>query len=137
MTDGWKKRENTDAVGIGDKDGQQKKAGGLLVEIRSNIGENKSHVYELVQKDGESLQVWGSTTIDGKLNPSDIGKFVKLEYLGMETGKSGRDYKNIDVSVWDAPLTDMMKEWPRVEEFYTAKEGAAVLDGEEEDDLPF
>ena len=99
MTDGWKKREITEGVGIGAEDGQRRKAGGLLAEIRVDVGKNHSNVYELVQKGGDSLQVWGSTTIDGKLNRSDIGKFVKLEYLGMVQGKSGRKYKDIDVSV--------------------------------------
>ena len=132
----WTKRENADAIGIGEKDGQQKKAGGLLVEIRADVGENHSVVYDLVQKDGTSLQVWGSTTIDGKLNPSDIGKFVKMEFLGMAVGNSGRKYKDIEVSVWDAELTDAMKEWPRVEEYYTAEAGVAAMDGED-DDLPF
>ena len=150
MTDGWKKREITEGVGIGAKDGQRKKAGGLLVEIRADIGENHSTVYELVQKNGETLQVWGSTTIDGKLNSSDIGKFVKMEYLGMVIGKSGRQYKDIDVSVWEAELNDAMKEWPRIGEFQgqDEKQGNGseptesfaefpeALD-EEDDDLPF
>jgi hypothetical protein len=29
-----------------------------------------------------------------------------------------------------------MKEWPRVEEYYTLEEGVAAMDGED-DDLPF
>ena len=150
MTDGWKKREITEGVGIGAKDGQRKKAGGLLVEIRADIGENHSTVYELVQKNGETLQVWGSTTIDGKLNSSDIGKFVKMEYLGMVIGKSGRQYKDIDVSVWEAELNDAMKEWPRIGEFSeaTKDDGKEPADDygdfkpseeeeTEEDSLPF
>ncbi len=146
MTDGWKKREITDGIGIGEKDGQRRAAGGLLVEIRTDVGENNSTIYELVQKDGASLQVWGSATIDGKLRSSDIGRFVKMKYLGMAKGKSGRTYKDIDVAVWDAPLTDVMKEWPRVGEF--SGEGAAkpaddfedfpeALDDDEDDSLPF
>ncbi|KKK86228.1 hypothetical protein LCGC14_2765370, partial [marine sediment metagenome] len=78
------------------------------------------------------------TTIDGKLNDSDIGKFVKMEFLGMATGNSGRKYKDIEVSVWDADLTDVMKEWPRVEEWYTAEDGVAAFEGESDDSsLPF
>ncbi len=134
----WTERETPDGVGIGEGKGQQKKAGGLLVEIHYKVGKHSSTVYDLVQQDGEILRVWGSTVIDGKLNPSDVGKFVKLEYLSTITGKAGADYKDIRVSVWDAELTDVMQEWPRVEEFYTAKEGVAAMDGEEEGDgLPF
>ncbi len=137
MSGGWKERESTDGVGIGEEKGQRRKAGGLLVEIRYKVGKNKSTVYELIQQDGEGLQVWGSTTIDSKLNQSDIGKFVKLEYLGMAMGNSGRNYKDIRVSVWDADLTDTMREWPRVDEFYTTKQGAVALSEEEDDALPF
>ena len=131
---GWSKREIPDGVGIGQEEGQQKKAGGLLVQITRDVGENHSTVYELVQKDGDSLQVWGAATIDSKLNSSDIGKFVKLEFLGIAVGKSGRKYKDIEVSVWDEELTDAMKEWPRVEEFYDAAESGV---GEGDSDLPF
>ena len=131
---GWSKREIPDGVGIGQEEGQQKKAGGLLVQITRDVGENHSTVYELVQNDGDSLQVWGSTTIDSKLNSSDIGKFVKLEFLGIAVGKSGRRYKDIEVSVWDEELTDAMKEWPRAEEFYS---DAGVNPEGEDDELPF
>ena len=137
MSDGWKKRENADTVGIGEKEGQRKKAGGLLVEIKHDVGENHSTVYELVQQDGESLTVWGSTTIDGKLNRSDIGKFIKMEFLGIAVGNSGRKYKDIEVSVWDTELTDVMKEWPRVDEYYTLEQGAAALSEDEDQSLPF
>ncbi|KKL24153.1 hypothetical protein LCGC14_2418190 [marine sediment metagenome] len=149
MTDGWKKREITEGVGIGAEDGQRKKVGGLLAEIRVDVGKNHSNVYELIQKDGDSLQVWGSTTIDGKLNRSDIGKFVKLEYLGMVQGKSGRKYKDIDVAVWEGALNDAMKAWPRMGEFHDAEQGNGgeptedfadfpeALDEAEDDSLPF
>ncbi len=141
MTTGWKTRDNPDAVGIGEKDGQRRKVGGLLVEIRTDVGENHSTVYDLVQKDGETLQVWGSTTIDGKLNPSDIGKFVKMKYLGMAKGKSGRDYKDIQVDVWEADLTDDMLAWPRINEFIQAvpedETSPDAPEEEEDDDLPF
>ena len=145
MAGGWNKREIADGIGIGEKEGQRRAAGGLLAEIRTDVGDNNSNIYELVQKDGASLYVWGSATIDGKLRASDIGKFVKMKYLGMAKGKSGRTYKDIDVAGWDAPLTDAMKEWPRVGEF--SGEGAAKPaddfedfpegSDEEDDDLPF
>ena len=136
--DGWKVVEAGNAVSLGDKDNQVKTAGGLLVAIEYDQGPKKnSAVYEFVQADGESIRVWGSVAIDRKLSPAKIGKFIRLEFEGIEQSKSGDDFKAIKVSVWDGALTDKMKEWPRVEEWYTADEGVAALDGEGDDDLPF
>lgn len=135
--DGWTLVEAGDAISLGGKENQRKTAGGLLVKIEYDQGPKKnSAVYELVQADGESVRVWGSAAIDYKLSPAKIGKFVRLEFTGIEQTKDGTDFKAIEVKIWTKPLTDKMKEWPRVEEWYTAKEGVAAMDGED-DDLPF
>ena len=144
MTDGWTEVQGSNPISLGDKPAtadkpaQREKAGGLLVKIEYDKGPKKnSAIYELVQPDGESLKVWGCVAIDRKLSPAKIGKFVRLAFKGIEQTKDGTDFKVIKVEVWDAPLTDKMKEWPRVEEFYTVEEGVAAMDGEDDDDLPF
>ena len=136
--DGWKVVEAGNAVSLGDKDNQVKTAGGLLVAIEYDQGPKKnSAVYEFVQADGESIRVWGSVAIDRKLSPAKIGKFIRLEFTGIEQSKSGDDFKAINVSVYEGRLTDKMKAWPRVEEWYAADDGVKPMDGEEEDSLPF
>ncbi len=145
---GWEKRTVSDAIGIGEREGQSKKASGLLASIRHDQGDNKSTVYELVQKDGESLRVWGSTTMDNKIQPSDVGKFVKIAYLGTETSKRGKEYKNIDVEFYIGDPLPAQLAWPRYNELQngatTTNEKSdyeefpeALNDKEEEDDLPF
>lgn len=135
----WTELQNSDAIGIGGDEGQRKTAGGLLVKIEYDQGKKKnSAVYELIQSDASSLRVWGSAAIDRKLSVATVGKFIRLKFVGIEQTSDGTDFKQIRVEVYDGELTDKMKEWPRVEEFYTATEGVEPMDGEEDDsDLPF
>ena len=135
----YKTIEQTDAVSLGEGDDQKKSVGGLLVEIRSSVGPNKSMMYDFVQEDGEILKVWGSSTIDGKITSNHIGKFVVLRFKRMETGQSGRPYKVIEVGVWDDDdnLSDRMKKWPRVEEFYGGEVAATIAEATDDEDLPF
>ena len=142
--DGWKVVEAGNAVSLGDKPAkgdkpaQVKTAGGLLVKIEYDQGpKSNSAVYEFVQADGDSVRVWGSVAIDNKLSPAKIGKFIHLEFTGIEQSKSGDDFKAIKVSVYEGVLTDKIKERPRVEEWYAADDGVKPMDGEEDDDLPF
>jgi len=134
----WTELAASDAVGIGEKENQRTKAGGLLVRVEYDQGPKKnSAIYELVQSDGTSLRVWGSAAIDRKLSVINIGKFIRLEFKKMSKNKDGTDFKAIKVEVFEGDLTDKMKEWPRVEEFYTANQGVDPIDGEEDDGLPF
>ena len=132
----YKTLEQSDIIALGPDENQRNKAGGILVRVRENVGNNKSTVYEFIQSDGEILNVWGSTTIDDKLNSSHVGRFVSLVFKGMDSGKSGRTFKDIAVGVWDDddPLTDKMRAWARVDEFYTLEQGTEPFDGEE---VPF
>lgn len=147
MSDGWTERVAV-GVGIGAKDGQQKEAGGLLASITHDVGENHSTMYELVQQNGDSLNVWGSTSIDNKIRPSDIGQFIKIQFKGMATGKSGRQYKDITVDFFTGEKTDVHTNWPRYNELQNgvpvtneksdyAEFPEALKSEEEEDSLPF
>ena len=119
MTDGWKELQDANAISLGDGEGQHKQAGGLLVNILTDVGENHAIIYELVQKDGVVLPVWGSAAIDRQVGPHHIGKFIKMVFKGREPTSRGQDFKVIKTSIWDAPLNDDMLNWPRVGEFYT------------------
>ena len=89
MTDGWEDREQSNAINLGPRDQDQKQAGGLLVRVEHNQGQNKNtNIYTFVKQDGDEINVWGSTVIDGRIhhNPdggrSDVGSFVTMKFLG-------------------------------------------------------
>jgi len=149
MTDHWKTREpTTDLVILGDDTGHVKKVAGLLADTRQDQRYPSRLQYELVQKSGDSLWLAGSASIDNQMGPGDVGKFVKLAFLGWGSSKNGK-FKQIEVRVWDGPPTDEMMKWPRWKDLFDAKHGVpeeeaiaeaveeAVEDEEDADDLPF
>ncbi len=114
MTGGYKKREVV-GVGIGpnaDK-GQLASIEGLLVGIQEDVGENHSTLYELVLENGETQNVWGSTTIDQRIRGSDIGNLCTITFVGMAQGKSGRTYKDISVEFWVGEPDSRLANWPQ------------------------
>lgn len=70
---------------------------GRYVKKEVSVGANKSNMYSLEQNDGEIIKVWGSTVIDGAFDNISSGLMVRIEYLGEETGKNNRKYKNYDI----------------------------------------
>ena len=148
----WKERTMEDAVGVGDDKakGQRLKVGGLLKAVRET---DTGKMYVLVQKDGDELQVWGSAAIDNQIrHDADIGKFVKMEFVGWGTSKRGMKFKQIAVSVWDGEPTPEMQKWPQYQELQKLvrsgdrpdiDNGPPLTDAdytgepEDEDDLPF
>lgn len=71
---------------------------GKYVQKLTDIGSHKSNVYVL-DVNGERVGVWGSTVIDARMEDVQIGMTVGFEYLGLERGKSGAEYKNFMVAV--------------------------------------
>lgn len=142
----WSKRNTGELLVLGDANGQVRKAGGLLVGVRKS-SEYDNFLFDFVKQNGDTVAVAGSTTINNVLGPRDIGKFVKIEFLGWGQGKSGRKFKDIDVQVWDGEPTDDMRAWPRYHEFqnsgavddqtHSDDRDAAYGVDEEDDDLPF
>ena len=62
---------------------------------RSDIGKNKSMMYDLETK--ESIRgVWGGTVLDSKLEMFREGDHVKIVFLGKKDG-SDAEYKDYDV----------------------------------------
>jgi len=96
--------------------GQELKEGdsveGKLLEIKENVGPNKSNVYVLETPEGEKVGIWGSTVIDGRLNGVKAGQEIAIEYLGMEEGKNGREYKDFKIGVkfLEDNLSEALKE---------------------------
>ena len=112
----WKQRSMDQAVGIGDDKakGQRIKVGGLLKAVRET---DTGRIYTLVQKDGDELDVWGSTAIDNQVRyDADIGKFMKFEFQGWGTSKRGMKFKEVAVYIWDGEPTSEMRKWPQYEE---------------------
>ena len=72
---------------------------GELLEIKSNVGPNKSNIYVLKTKEGDKVGVWGSTVIDGRLDGVKIGQSIAIEYLGVTKGKTGKNYKDFKIGV--------------------------------------
>jgi hypothetical protein len=113
---GWTKREPvSNLVVLGDDDGQVKKVGGLLASLKQDTMYPARNNYELVQKDGSSLWLAGSASIGRQVGPTDVGKFLKCEFMGWGSSKNGK-FKEIDVVIWDGEPTDDMKKWPRWKE---------------------
>lgn len=69
---------------------------GELTHVKENVGPNKSKMYMLKTKDGD-VGVWGSTVLDSKFDQIPKHSEVKLEFLGKEDGKGGKQYKNYRV----------------------------------------
>jgi hypothetical protein len=144
---GWAKREsvNEDLVILGDAPKNKKKAFGLLASVKPDRTYKDNFNYELVQKDGTSVILAGSASINRMIAEEDIGKFVRAEFTGWGSSPNGK-FKQIDVQVWEGEVTPEMRAWPRWAEFNNgAKKGTApssesddfatALD--EDDDLPF
>lgn len=150
---GWTKREvASNLVILGDEEGNVQKAGGLLAAITPDSAYDGNYHYELVQKDGKSINVAGSASINRTVRDKDIGKFIKFEFHGW--GKSARGkFKQIEVNIWEDEPTEDMKKWPRYAELQqngkqkvqaAAEQARDEFDGfgdgpppEDDSDLPF
>ena len=83
LIDAWVPKENGDQIE------------GKLLRKRSDIGKNKSMMYDLETK--ESIRgVWGGTVLDSKLEMFREGDYVKIVFLGKKDG-SDAEYKDYDV----------------------------------------
>lgn len=144
---GWQKREgSTNLVILGDAEGNARKAAGLLAAVTTDRRYPDNKRYELVQQDGSSISLAGSTAINSQLGPDDVGRFVKITFTGWEKGRNGR-YKTFEIEVYEGePTADMLK-WPRYAELNEPRNSSPsrapaspIMTPEsvdEDDDLPF
>ena len=70
---------------------------GVYLSKEEGVGENNSNRYN-IEKGDELLSVWGSAALDSKFAQVKPGEMVRIEYLGMSKGKSGRSYHDFKVS---------------------------------------
>jgi hypothetical protein len=124
----WTKRESVSSnlVTLGDDEGHVKTVGGLLVAVRQDPNPKyKNPVYELVQKSGESVLLAGSASLSRQIFESDVGKFLKAEFIKWGQSPNGK-FKEIEVNIWDGEPNDAMKAWPRFAEFHGKASGNGV-----------
>lgn len=72
---------------------------GYYKDKKTDVGQNKSNLYEIVLKDGQLVAVWGSGLLDGKFEEIPVGVLVRITYLGIAQPKKagGRQYQNFRV----------------------------------------
>ena len=104
---------------------------GKYLEVRNNVGKNKSNIYVLEIENGEKRGVWGSTVLDGKFENIELNSLVRINYLGKLAGKDARgSYKNYQVLSKSpnavAPVATAM-----------GTPAPATVETQKEEDLPF
>lgn len=115
---GWNKREPvSNLVILGDDEGNVKKVGGLLAAVTQDSMYPNRHNYELVQKNGDSINLAGSASLSRQIAPGDVGKFLKAEFIGWGKSANGK-FKQIVVYLWDGEPNEEMRKWPRFAEFH-------------------
>lgn len=73
---------------------------GTLINVRTEVGPNKSMMYELRQEDGTKVSVWGSTGLDNVMSEIETGKKIKIVFEGMKPAKRpGQTFKSFKVYV--------------------------------------
>lgn len=80
---------------------EQKIVFGTYKHMKTGVGPNDSNVY-ILQEDSKDdpTSVWGSTVLDTKFEEIPLGSRVKIEFLGMATGKRSqyKDYKVVFIA---------------------------------------
>lgn len=72
---------------------------GELVNVRSDVGENKSMMYDIKTENGLKA-IWGSKILDEKMRVVKLGQKVKIVFKGKEKAKTGgREYLVYEVFV--------------------------------------
>jgi len=62
---------------------------GILVGKDSEVGENKSWMYNIETSEGVK-NVWGSAILDSRMKFVKVGMKVKITFNGLGEGKAGR-----------------------------------------------
>jgi len=69
---------------------------GEFMGKKEKVGRNESMLYTFL-KDGEPVDVWGSTVLDPRLKDVTEGQLVKIVFNGVKDGEGGRKYKDFAV----------------------------------------
>lgn len=78
---------------------------GRYVSKKVGVGANSSMVYTIALPT-HNVGVWGSTVLDSKFQEVPIGSEVRVEFLGMNKGKSGKEYKDFKLLFRPAPFAE-------------------------------
>ena len=70
---------------------------GIYLSSQSEVGSNKSMVYNLEQPNGKIISVWGSTVLDSKFKLVKFGDDIRIIYLGKVKPDKGREYKDFKI----------------------------------------
>lgn len=106
----FERLEPANLVILGEKKGQSKAFGGLLVGIVPDEKYPDKVRYQCIGKDGEEYEVTGNAALSRRIKHTHIGCLIKFIYRGMQRGSSN-EYKEIEVLVQPrAKTTDAQKE---------------------------
>lgn len=72
---------------------------GYYNNLRTEVGQNRSNVYEVQLENGELVSFWGSGLLDGKFKEIPMGVMVRVTYLGVKQPQTpaGRAYQDFKV----------------------------------------
>lgn len=125
QTGGFEVLEPANLVVLGDKKGQSKAFGGLLVDIIADDKYPDKKRYVCVGVDGNEYEITGNAALTRRVKREHIGCLVKFIYKGMARG-SGNEYKEIEVLAQPRNRTtdEQKKKFPRWAEFGKPEEAA-------------
>ncbi|MCP4896859.1 MAG: hypothetical protein GY906_07775 [bacterium] len=139
----FEKLEPANLVVLGDKKGQSKAFGGLLVGIVPDEQYPDKVRYVCVGKDGEDYEVTGNAALSRRIKHTHIGCLIKFKFLGMQRGQRNQ-FKEIEVMAQPREhTTDAQKEmFPRWHDFEDGAASAAEAEegeqqSEDDEDLGF
>ncbi len=117
---GFEVLEPANLVVLGDKKGQSKAFGGLLIGIVDDEKYSNKVRYVCVGVDGKEYEITGNAALSRRVKHEHIGCLVKFIFKGMARG-SGNEYKEIDVLAQPRSKTteEQKKKFPRWIEFET------------------
>ena len=71
---------------------------GTFMSAETEVGPNKSNLYNLKGEDGEMISVWGNTILDSRFKNISEGDRIRIVFTGKETSpKTGREYNNFEI----------------------------------------
>ncbi len=63
---------------------------GKLVQVQSDVGDNKSMLYSIETSDDDVKNVWGSAILDTRMALLSVGDKIKITYKGLAEAKGGK-----------------------------------------------
>lgn len=73
---------------------------GTLKDVSQSMHDPNINDYFVVNPEGVEVKVWGNVVLHSQLKRVEMGKKVRIEYLGMQSNQTGKkEYKNYKASV--------------------------------------